>query len=119
MITIDEFGGSTTYQYATGSIYNYDKIRVTPPPSSLDIPIPEGKIYNFTIRRRTNADDRVIMFQTAPTGSDGINTPSPSGFLIPNDFTQQQKRNVQTIINQLSAKNAFRASEDNDLKQPQ
>ena len=119
MITIDEFGGITTYQYATGSIYNYDKIRVTPPPSSLDIPIPEGKIYNFTIRRRTNADDRVIMFQTAPTGSDGINTPSPSGFLIPNDFTQQQKRNVQTIINQLSAKNAFRASEDSDLKQSQ
>jgi hypothetical protein len=94
----------------SSSIYN--QLTVYPDPSNFDIV--DGEIQSFTIRRRVNADDRVIVYQTPPTGSAGINTLSPSGYLIPNDFSPIQKRNVQTIINQLKAKNAFSSDEAND-----
>ena len=69
-------------------------------------------ISGFTIRRRINADDRVIVFQTAPTGSNGLFTPSGDGYLVPNDLSATQKRNVLTLINQLSAKNAYKQDPD-------
>ena len=94
----------------SSSIYN--QLTVYPDPSNFDIV--DGEIQSFTIRRRVNADDRVIVYQTPPTGSAGINTLSPSGYLIPNDFSPIQKRNVRTIINQLKAKNAFSSDEAND-----
>ena len=112
---IDISGGSATVENVTSSIYNYDKIIVYPPPADVIPPIPEGKIYNFTIRRRVNADDRVIVYQTPPKKSEGMRTISPSGYLIPNDFSAVQKRNTQTIINQLKAKNAFSSDEANDI----
>ena len=87
----------------TGDFYN--KIKVTPDPSTLGIP--DGKIFSMTIRRRVEADDRVIIFQDPPSGSKGSLTPTGDGFLIPNDFTDTQKRNVQTLINQLKGKNVF------------
>ena len=102
------------FSAVTSSIHIYDKLIVSPDPRTLEYQIPDGKIFNVTVRRRINADDRVVIYQAAPTGSNGVKSLSPSGYLIPNDFSQQQKRNVQTIINQLSAKNAFRADEDND-----
>ena len=102
------------FDAVTSSIHVYDKLIVSPDPRTLEYQIPNGKIFNVTVRRRINADDRVVIYQAAPTGSNGVKSLSPSGYLIPNDFSQQQKRNVQTIINQLSAKNAFRADEDND-----
>tara|TARA_B110000240_G_scaffold196990_1_gene250758 strand:+ start:5684 stop:14206 length:8523 start_codon:yes stop_codon:yes gene_type:complete len=92
----------------------FDRIYVSPNPMNFDIE--SGKIFNFTIRRRVNASDRVIIFQSNPTGSEGARTFGPSGYLIPGDFTPIQKRNVQTLINQLRAKNAFRADEDNDTR---
>ena len=68
-----------------------------------------GTIGNFVIRRRVNADDRVLVYQQTPN-STGIGevTGSGGGYLIPNDFTPQQKRNALTLINQLKQKNAFR-----------
>ena len=105
-----------TLQYVTSSAHIFDKVKVTPDPRNLEFPIPDGQIYSFTLRKRVNADDRVIIYQLPPTGSEGIKTLSPSGYLIPDDFTSQQKRNVQSIINNLSAKNVFRADEDNDTK---
>lgn len=90
-----------------GPIYN--KIKVTPDPSTLEIP--DGKIFSMTVRRRVEADDRVIVFQDPPSGSKGALTPSGDGFLIPNDFTDTQKRNVQSLITQLKGKNAFRDSD--------
>ena len=96
----------------SASIFN--RIYVSPSPANFDIP--NNEIYQFTIRRRVNADDRVIIFSTSPTGSEGVRTLSPSGYLIPGDFTPTQKRNVQTLITQLRAKNAFRGDEDNDIK---
>ena len=83
----------------------YNKIKVTPDPSTIGIP--DGKIFSMTIRRRIEADDRVIVFQDPPSGSKGALTPTGDGFLIPNDFTDTQKRNVQTLINQLKGKNVF------------
>ena len=49
----------------------------------------------------------MMVFSNPPSGSRGAATISRDGFLIPNDFTQTQKKNVQTLINQLKAKNAF------------
>ena len=48
----------------------------------------------------------------SPSGSRGILTPSPGGFLIPNELTEQQKENVQSIITKLRLRNAF-PDEDN------
>ena len=84
----------------------FDRIGVTPDPSTLETPIPSGSIYQFTVRKRVNADDRVIVYQTPPINSAGSQTPSGDGFLIPDDFTQIQKGNVQTLINALKSQNA-------------
>ena len=85
----------------------YNRVKVTPDPSTLENLIPEGKIYNFTVRKRVNADNKVIVYQTPPSGSQGVNTSLPSGYLIPNDLTPVQKKNVQSLITQLNAKNTF------------
>ena len=96
---------NTTMQPIIKGRHVYDKLIVSPDPRSLDIKIPEGKIFSYTLRRRIEADDRVVIYQSAPTGSEGSKTLSPSGFIIPNDFSSQQKRNVQTIVNQLMSQN--------------
>ena len=85
------------------SIWN--KLRVSPDPSTLTLPIHDGEINNFTIRRRIEADDRVMVYQLAPPNSLGNRTLSGQGYLIPNDLSPSQKRNVQTLINQLTGKN--------------
>ena len=77
-----------------------------------------GTIASFVIRRRVNADDRVIVYQTPPNAAIGVGevTGSGGGFLIPDDFTPQQKRNALTLINQLKQKNSFR--DDSELPDP-
>ena len=92
-----------TYNVSSSSIWNI--INVTPNPE--DFNIPNGQINQFTIRRRTEADDRVIVYQSSPSGSQGFKTLSGQGYLIPNDLSPIQKRNVQTMISQLTAKNQF------------
>ena len=84
----------------------FDRIAVTPDPSTLDIPIPNGEIYQFTIRKRVEADDRVMVYQTPPFQSYGAQTKTGDGYLIPEDLSEAQKNNVQTIINQLQQQNA-------------
>ena len=96
--------GTTTASISESRLF--DRLFVTPNPAELEELIPSGSIYQFTIRRRTNADDRVIIYQTPPINALGSQTPSGDGFLIPNDFTQIQKNNVQTLINQLKSQNA-------------
>jgi hypothetical protein len=83
----------------------FDVIKVYPDPSTLNIP--NGIIDSFTIRRRVGADNKVIIFQIPPINSQGVLTPSGDGFIIPNDFSEIQKKNVSTIINQLKSQNAF------------
>tara|TARA_Y100000004_G_scaffold33781_1_gene35991 strand:- start:1130 stop:8809 length:7680 start_codon:yes stop_codon:yes gene_type:complete len=90
-------------------------IQVYPDPSRQNVI--GGQIGSFKIRRRVNADDRVIVYQTPPTTFGvGATTGSGGGFLIPNDFTPQQKRNALTLINQLKQKNSFR--DDSELPDP-
>ena len=90
-------------------------IQVYPDPSQQNVI--GGQIGSFKIRRRVNADDRVIVYQTPPTTFGvGATTGSGGGFLIPNDFTPQQKRNALTLINQLKQKNSFR--DDSELPDP-
>ena len=84
----------------------FDRLFVEPNPATLEEPIPKGQIYQFTVRRKINADDRIIIYQTPPINALGSQTPTGDGYLIPNDFTQTQKTNVQTIINQLKSQNA-------------
>ena len=48
--------------------YIYDRLRVVPDPKTLKKPIPGGAIKNYTIFRRVNADDRVIVEITPPKG---------------------------------------------------
>jgi hypothetical protein len=95
--------GSVNEEVKTNRIYN--RIHVTPDPSTITLPIPNGEIYNFTVRRRVNADDRVIVYQTPPVNSFGKQTITPGGYLIPNDLTLIQKNNIKTIVNQLMSQN--------------
>ena len=93
-----------------------NKITVYPNPSEFNFlqkaqtdGISYGGIDSFIIRRRVNADDRVIIYQSPPTNF-GLSetTGSGGGYLIPGDFTPTQRRNALTLINQLKQKNAFR-----------
>ena len=90
-----------------------DTLIVYPDPSTLTNKIPDGTILNYTIRRKVDNDQSVIVFQSAPPNDQGYQTLSGPGYLIPNDFTEIQTRNALTLINNLKAKNAFR--DDNDI----
>jgi hypothetical protein len=93
----------------------YDTLIVYPDPSTLTNKIPNGLIANYTIRRKVDNDQSVIVFQSAPPNDQGYQTLSGPGYLIPNDFTDTQKRNALTLINNLKAKNAFRDDNDTSL----
>lgn len=81
----------------------FDQLIVTPTP-----PNDMKAIRNFTIRRRVQADDRIMIFQSPPQNSNGAATPTGEGFIIPNDCTPQQKRNALTLISQLKGTNTFK-----------
>ena len=83
----------------------FAKINVYPDPQSITPSI--QAIDGFQIKRRVNADDRVIIYQSPPPKSKGSLSPSGEGFIIPNDLTAVQKLNVQSLITQLRAKNSF------------
>jgi hypothetical protein len=85
----------------------YNKISVYPDPSTLAIPIPNGSVFQYTHRKRKNADNVVNAISSPLEGSNGAATYSGGGYIIPNDLTVTQKRNVQTLITQLKSKNSF------------
>jgi hypothetical protein len=89
-------------------IRQYNRISVYPDPSTLSTPIPNGHINEFTHIKRKNADNIVNAISSPLKGTVGASTFSGGGFIIPNDLTSTQKRNVQTLIAQLKAKNNFR-----------
>ena len=101
---------SNPNKFATGSVATrqYNKIYVSPDPSTLAIPIPNGSVKQYTVRRRKNADNTVNAISSPLAGTNGAETYSGGGYIIPNDLTVTQKRNVQTLITQLKAKNNFR-----------
>ena len=99
-----------------------NKIIVTPDPTSVLAgvsPVIGRQVGGFIIRRRVNADDRVIVYQQPPAQF-GISatTGSGGGFLIPDDFSPQQKRNTLTLINQLRGLNSFRDDSNLDSLTP-
>jgi hypothetical protein len=110
---------SATVQYTTAYCmdpgYLFDRIKVTPNPNDLETKIPAGKIYAITLRKRVEADDRVVLNVNQPSGSAGALTLSGDGYLIPNDLTEIQQRNVQKIINKLKSENVF-TPDSNDLQ---
>ena len=109
---------TSNYSNVTSGIYGtrlFNQINVTPDPSTLAIPIVSGSINSFTIRRRINTDDRVVVFQSPlSVQSMGAQTPTGDGYLIPEDMTDIQKRNVNTLINQLRSNNAVPPNSDNN-----
>ena len=83
-------------------------IRVFPDPEVELNGLSGGEVTKMTIRRQIEADDKVMLKNIPPpSGSKGIETISGQGFLIPNDFSPQQKLNALNIINQLKGINAF------------
>ena len=94
----------------------YDRLIVSPDPKTLAKPIPSGSILGATIRRRVNDDTKVTLNLNMPSGSRGIQTPSGDGYLIPDDLTDIQQRNVQKIINKLQSENVFQQNTPNDVR---
>ena len=78
----------------------YDRINVSPDPSVVLDGVVDGAIYRFTVRRRINTGNKVILTQSNQYSTG-------EGFLIPNDLSLTQKKNVQDIINQLKGLNVF------------
>ena len=70
----------------------------------------------MTIIKREEADDRVVLNVNQPSGSRGVLTPSGDGYLIPNDLTDIQQRNVQKLINKLQSENVFQSTSPDSLK---
>ena len=110
-ITTD--AGSQKSDNNVSNVNYWNKIYVYPDPSNYEIA--DGQVNGFIVRRRVNNDSKVIVYSTPPEGAESAATGSGEGFLIPVDFTPQQKRNALTLINQLTAKNAFKADPDNKL----
>jgi hypothetical protein len=99
--------GSFSGSVGSVPMRQYNKIFVYPDPSTLVNPIPNGNINQFTHRKRKNADNVVNVVLSPLEGSNGASTYSGKGYLIPNDLTEIQKRNVQALITQLKSKNSF------------
>ena len=87
--------------------YVFDRLLVSPDPSTLAQPIPSGSILSTTFRKRIEDDTKVILNVNLPSGSQGFQTPSGDGYLIPDDLTNIQQRNIQKIINKLKSENVF------------
>ena len=98
---------SNPYSTPFDPAFIYDRIIVNPDPATLALKIPKGSIYNMTIRKRVSTDDRVVLNQISPSGSKGSITPSGDGYIIPNDLSAVQRRNVNELIIKLKSNNAF------------
>tara|TARA_R110002012_G_scaffold234_4_gene788 strand:- start:4045 stop:12129 length:8085 start_codon:yes stop_codon:yes gene_type:complete len=103
----------TTLNIAFDAGFVWNRLIVDPDPVTLSKPIPSGSILAATIRRRTELDERVVLNLPPPSGSHGINTVSGDGYIIPNDLTEIQQRNVQKIINKLQSENVFTNTDNN------
>jgi hypothetical protein len=75
-----------------------------------------GSVTRFTIRRQVEDETSVMAYNiTAPSGSEGVNTLTGGGFLIPDDMSQTQKDNALNIINNLRAKRAFTGKQESGV----
>jgi len=87
--------------------YLFNKIIITPNPTELFNKIPTKRIYAMTLKKKVEANNRIILDINQPSGSQGALTLSGDGYLVPNDLTDIQQRNVQKIINKLKSENVF------------
>ena len=75
------------------------------------VPNPQDFIFppssSFTIRRKIDNDNKVILQVPFLSGSNGELTPSSDGYLIPSDFTIDQKDKVGKLIAILKGNNVF------------
>ena len=93
----------------------FDRLLVFPDPSTLSQPIPSGSILSTTFRKRVEDDTKVMLNINLPSGSMGFQTPSGDGYLIPDDLTNIQQRNVQKVINKLKSENVFTQDSSDNL----
>ena len=61
----------------------------------------------FSILRKVDIDNKVILSTPFLENTRGQNTPSSDGYLIPDDFTQENKDKVGKIIAILKGNNVF------------
>jgi len=96
IFTIDSFDVPGSTFQSTASVF--------PNPQDFELPLTSS----FTIRRRIDQDNKVIL-KNIPfiKNTLGISTPSSDGFLIPEDFTQENKDKVGKIIAILKGNNIF------------
>ena len=87
--------------------FMWDKLLVNPNPRTLLKPIPSGSIMSATLRKRQEDDTKVVLQVNQPSGSLGVQTVSGDGYLIPDDLTPIQQRNIQKLINKLKSENVF------------
>jgi len=108
-------GESVPTIYFLDPAFLFDRLIVSPDPSTLIHPIPSGSIRAATFRKRKQDDSKVTLKVNQPSGSFGIQTPSGDGYIVPNDLTDIQQRNVQKIINKLQSENVFQQNSPNQL----
>ena len=61
----------------------------------------------FTLRRRVEIDNKVILQVNQLPNTLGTYTPSSDGYLIPDDFTQENKDKVGKLIAIFKGNNVF------------
>ena len=92
--------------YVTGSVglakYPYSA-SCFPNPQDYDFPISSS----FTIRRKMSQDNKVILKMPILNNVLGDLTPSSDGYLIPEDFTQENRDKVGKLIAVLKGNNVF------------
>ena len=79
------------------------EMNVFPNPQDYNI----NSTSSFTIRRRRDVDNKVILKVPFLSGSLGTVTPSSDGYLVPSDFTIDQKDKVGKLIAVLKGNNVF------------
>ena len=76
-------------------------------PNPNDFTYPATKYFNFLMRRRKNIDNKIIINTGAIKGLYGTLRESSDGYLIPDDFTQDNKDKVGKLIAILKGNNVF------------
>ena len=61
----------------------------------------------FLVRRKVDRDNKIILKIPQMQGTVGNKTQSSDGFLIPNDFSLEQKTRVANIIQVLKGNDLF------------
>ena len=93
----------------------YTTLSCYPPPSNYQLVgnTQDGNagsdlVLPFTIRRRIQQDNKIMLSITNPDNTNGIVSQSSDGFIVPEDFTYPQKESVGSLIGVMKSNNVFK-----------